>query len=171
MLGRNSQNAPIPVQLGLCFFFASLLLGTTPAVLAADSAIVSIGGTLLSKNNCKFRAPGSATLSFGNIDPSSVVNSVAAATLIVRCGGASATVAYSLDHDGGLYKTGPSLNRMKHATLNEYLSYTLALTPSSGTVPKNTDQTINLTSTVTPASFQDASMGAYSDTVVITLLP
>ena len=60
---------------------------------------------------------------------------------------------------------------MKHATLNEYLSYALVLTPESGTVAKNVDQTINLTGRITPGNFQDASVGAYADTVVITLLP
>lgn len=171
MRRHKPQQTINPVRLGLWGFFASFLFGTTAISLAADSTIVSVGATVLSKNSCKFKAPASATLAFGNIDPSSNVNASAVATLTFRCGGASSTVSYALNQDSGLYASGVNLNRMKHATLNVYLPYTLALSPSSGIVPKNTDQTINLTSTVTPASFQDATMGAYADTVVITLSP
>ena len=126
---------------------------------------------MLSKNNCKFKSPGSATLAFGDINPSSSTNATATATLTVQCGGASPAVSYALSHDSGLYETGVNLNRLKHTALNEYLSYSLALTPSSGTIAKNADQTITLTSTVTPASFQNAAVGAYADTVVVTLNP
>ncbi|WP_084181352.1 spore coat protein U domain-containing protein [Polaromonas glacialis] len=168
---RNSPRSTTPARLGWCFFFAPLLLGAATPAYAADSSTVSVGATVLSNNNCKFRAPGSATLAFGNIDPSSNINATASATLTIRCGGASPLVSYALSHDSGLYKTGVNLNRMKHATLNEYLPYALTLTPSSGTIAKNADQTITLSSSVTPASFQNAAMGAYADTVVITLSP
>jgi len=147
------------------------MLGAAAPALAAGSAIVSVAATVLSKNNCKFNNPSSATLGFGNIDPSSSANATATATLTIRCGGASPTVSYALTDDSGLYETGVNANRMKHATLNEYLPYAFALTPSSGTMPKNTDQTITLTGTITPASFQNAAMGAYADTIVVTLNP
>ena len=168
---RNSRHSTTPAQLGRWFFFAVLLLSVAATALAADSAIVSVGATVLSKNNCKFNGPGSATLAFSNIDPSSNANATVAATLTIRCGGASDPVSYALSHDSGLYKTGVNLNRMKHATLNEYLPYALTLTPSSGTIAKNADQTITLSTTVAPASFQNAALGAYADTVVITLTP
>lgn len=148
----------------------ALLWGAAQPALA-DSATISIGATVLSKNNCKFKAPGAATLTFGNIDPASTANATATATLTLRCGGASPTVVYALDHDSGLYKTGVNANRVKHATLNEYLSYTLTLTPASGSIPKNTDQVVTLTGTITPANFQNATAGAYTDTVVLTLSP
>ncbi|MBH1957808.1 MAG: spore coat protein U domain-containing protein [Burkholderiales bacterium] len=167
----NSRPFTTPARLGWRPVFAWLLLGAAAPALAADSTTVSVGATVLSKNNCKFRYPGSATLAFGNIDPSSSANATAAATLTIRCAGASPTVSYALSHDSGLYETGVNLNRMKHATQNAYLPYALTLTPSSGTVAKNVDQTITLTSTVTPAGFQNAAMGAYADTVVITLSP
>ena len=151
--------------------FTLLLLGPAAPALAAGNAIVSVGATVVSNNNCKFRAPGSATLAFGDINPSSSVNATALATLTIRCGGASPLVSYAISHNGGLHESGVNLNRMKHATLNAHLPYAMTLTPSSGTVAKNADQTITLTGTVTPASFQNAAMGAYADTVVITLSP
>lgn len=171
MLRRCQQKKTIPARLGLCFYFTSLLLGANDAAQAADSAIVLVGATVLSKNICKFNNPASATLAFGNIDPGSNLNATAGASLTFRCLGSSASASYALSQDSGLYKTGTNLNRMKHALLNEYLPYTLTFTPSSGTVAKNTDLTINLTAVIAPASFQDASFGAYADTVVITLVP
>lgn len=150
----------------------ALSLTSIPApAQAAGNASVAIGATVLSKNNCVFRKPGSATLAFGNIDPSSGSNATAAASLTIRCGGASPQVSYALTHDSGLYETAVNANRMKHATLNEYIPYSFALTPSSGTMPKKTDQVISITGTITPANFQNAMMGAYSDTVLVTVNP
>lgn len=151
--------------------FVLLLLGPPAPALAAGNAIVSVGATVVSNNNCRFRAPGSATLAFGNINPSSSANATASATLTIRCGGASPLVSYALSHNSGLHETGVNLNRMKRGPLNDYLPYTLTLTPSSGTMARNVNRTITLTGTVTPASFQNAAMGAYGDTVVITLSP
>lgn len=150
---------------------ALLLIGTAAPALAAGSATVSVGATVLSKNNCKFNYPPSATLAFGNIDPSSSANATATATLTIHCGGASPTVSYALTHDSGLHETGVNANRMKHATLNEYLPYAFALTPSSATIPKNSNQTITITGTMTPANFQNAAMGTYADTVIVAVNP
>ena len=168
---RNSPRSTTPARLGWWFFFVPLLLGAATPAYAADSSTVSVGATVVSNNNCKFRSPGSATLAFGNINPSSSANATASATLTIRCGGASRTVFYALSHNSGLHETGVNLNRMKRGLLNEYLPYTLTLTPSSGTVARNVNRTITLTGTVAPASFQNAAMGAYADTVVITLTP
>lgn len=165
-------NSPTLPRLGqCCLVFIALLWGAAQPALAGDSAIVSVGATVLSNNNCRFKAPGAATLAFGNIDPASTANATATATLTLRCGGASPTVTYALDHDSGLHKTGVNANRVKHATLNEFLPYTLTLTPASGSIPKNTDQVITLTGTITPANFQNATVGAYADTVLLTLSP
>lgn len=147
-----------------------LLCAANPA-LAGGGTVVSVGATVLSNSNCKFNNPPSAALAFGNIDPSSGANATATATLTIRCGGASPSVTFALSHDSGLHETGPDANRLKHATLNEYLPYGFTLTPSSGTIPKNTNQTITIDGTITPASFQNATMGTYADTVVVTLNP
>lgn len=165
-----SLTAVLP-QRGIWFCCAALLFGTTIPAQAAGNVIVSVSATVLSKNNCKFQAPGSATLAFGNLNPSSSVSATVTATLVIRCTGSASVATYALTHNSGLYETGVNLNRMKHATLNEYLPYALTLTPSSATVLKNTNQTITLSGTVMPASFENASQGAYADTVVITLSP
>ncbi|MDP1610661.1 MAG: spore coat protein U domain-containing protein [Sulfuritalea sp.] len=138
---------------------------------AADTAIVSVGATVLSKNNCKFQGSTALALAFGNIDPSSASPATASTGISFKCGGSSPTASYSITHDSGLYETGVNANRMKHATLNEYLPYTFSLTPSSGTVAKNVSLAITVDGSIAPASFQDASMGAYSDTIVVTVNP
>ena len=147
---------------------------TTAAVFsvqAADNSVVTVSAVVLSKNNCKFDAPISIALAFGNIDPNGGSAATASGSLSFKCGGSSATASYILTHDSGLWDTGPGANRMKHATLNQYLPYTLTLSPSSGSVAKNVTQTVNVGGSISPADFQDATMGAYADTVVVTLNP
>lgn len=165
-------NSPTLPRLGRwCLVATALLWGVAHPGLAGDSATVSVGATVLSKNNCKFKAPGAATLAFGNINPASNANATATATLTLRCGGASPMVTYALNHDSGLHKTGVNANRLKHTTLNEFLAYTLTLTAASGSIPKNAEKVITLTGTMTPANFQNATPGAYADTIVLTLSP
>jgi hypothetical protein len=61
---------------------------------------------------------------------------------------------------------------MRHTTITtEYLPYSLTLNPTSGTVPKNTDQTLTITGKVKGVDYQDALAGSYSDTVVISIAP
>lgn len=151
--------------------FALFCVLSPVAASAADAASVSVSATVLSKNVCKFRNPTSAALSFGTIDPASGANATASATLTIRCGGSSATVSYALTHDSGLYETGVNANRMKHDTLDAYLPYALTLTPASGSIPKNTVETITISGEIAPVQFQDAPVGAYADSVVVTVEP
>lgn len=167
----DSRRASETAKLLRCVACIAFLMGLAGVVLGADSATLSVGATVLSKSNCKFNAPTSTTLAFGNIDPSSSTNATAASTLSIRCAGSALVAAYTLTHNSGLYDTGVNLNRMKHTSLNAYLPYTLALTPPSGSIAKNDDQVITVSGIVTPANFQNADMGDYADTVVITLSP
>lgn len=79
---------------------------------------------------------------------------------------------FSISDDDGLYETGPNANRMRHATiLTEYLPYSFTLNPTTGTVPRNVNQTLTISGMVRGVDYQDASVGAYSDTVVISIVP
>jgi spore coat protein U-like protein len=94
------------------------------------------------------------------------------ASTTFRCNGSAPNASFSITQDFGLYKTGPGWNRMRNTTATtQYLPYTVTLTPSSGTVPKNTIQTLTLSGTVLGSDYGDAFVGNYSDTVVITLSP
>ncbi|MGB9628100.1 MAG: spore coat protein U domain-containing protein [Thermodesulfobacteriota bacterium] len=138
---------------------------------AGDTSVVSVSGVVLSKSECKFNSK-TASLSFGNLDPSNPVDRTVSTAITFRCGGSAPMATFSITDDDGLYETGPDQNRMKHTTIpSEYLLYNLTLNPTSGTVPKNTNQTLTITGTVKGVDYQDAPAGNYSDTVVISIEP
>lgn len=153
----------------LCLGF--LALASAVPVKAADGASVPVSATVLSKSNCKFRGAKSVALAFGNIDPASVSAATASTGLVIRCAGSAGMASYALTLDGGLYGTGPGALRMKHASLNVFLPYSVSVTPSSGSVAKNVDLDITVSGSVAAADFQNATMGGYADTLVITLNP
>lgn len=148
-----------------------LISSITGIVYAADTSIVSVTAVVLSKNNCKFTS-NTATLSFGNLDPANPIDRNANTSIIFKCGGKDNNVTFFISDDDGLYETGPNANRMRHTTIaTEYLPYSFTLNPTTGTVPRNTDQTLTISGTVMGNDYQDASVGAYSDTVVISIVP
>jgi spore coat protein U-like protein len=139
---------------------------------AADSNLVSVTATVISRGNCTFRSRTS-TLSFGTLDPVTPVDKSVSTTLIYRCQAqGNAPITFAIMDDDGLYEAGPNAPRMRHTTqLTEYLPYRLTLNPTSGTAPKTVEQTLTVTGTVRGVDYQDALAGAYSDSVVITIEP
>lgn len=63
------------------------------------------------------------------------------------------------------------MNRLAFSKAETVWSRQFTLTPSSGTVPRNTNQMIVINGTITPTNFQNAAMGTYSDTIVVTVNP
>ncbi len=110
-------------------------------------------------------------LTFGNIDPASASAATASTGLVIRCAGSAGLASYALTLDDGLYGSGPGTLRMKHASLNVFLPYSVTLNPSSGSVAKNVDLDVRVIGSVAPADFQSAMIGDYADTLVITLNP
>ena len=136
---------------------------------AANSTNMGVSATVLSKSNCKF-PNGSIALAFGAIDPSGSANAVASSTTTFTCAGSAATATFLINQDGGLYNA--SGNRLQHATVaGTFLPYTLSLTPTTGTVPKNVTQTLTLGGMIAPADYQQAIAGNYADTVTLTISP
>jgi len=141
-------------------------------VLAADTGTMAVSAVVLSKSNCKFSGTGVVTLNFGAIDPSSTSSAVATASRVFSCKGSAPNATFLITAGDGLHSGAPGVRRMQHATTpTEYLQYSLALTPTSATVPKNVDQTLTITGTIAPSAFGAAMAGSYSDTVAITLTP
>ena len=167
-VARNPRVARWPAAF---VYLIALVYGFPVATQAAGTTSVPVNAAVLSKNNCKFQGSTAVTLAFGNIDPSSAAAATASAGLVIRCGGSAALATYALTINDGLHGTGPGARRMKHTTLNVFLPYNVSVTPASGTVAKNVNVAIAVNGTVTPANFQDATMGAYGDTLVITLNP
>jgi len=137
---------------------------------AADIATISVSATIVSKNNCKF-STANATLNFGTLDPANTTDVTATATISVRCGGKDPTSTFFISDDDGLYETGPNQNRMRHTILAEYLPYSFSVSPESATVPKQVDTPITISGTISASDYQNAYVGSYTDTVVLTLTP
>jgi len=143
---------------------------------AADSNVVSVTATVVSRGTCWFTTETSA-LNFGNLDPSNPVDVNASASVIFRCWRGLFIwfpVTFFITDDDGLYETGTNANRMRHSTATtEFLPYSFSLDPTSGTVTGNPtiNRTLNISGTVRGVDYQDARVGNYSDTVVVSIEP
>lgn len=115
-----------------------------------------------------------ATLSFGSLNPGNPVDVNVSATLTFKCaGGPPGTMwTYSVADDDGLYETGIDANRMRNTTATtQYLPYTFTYAPATGTIPRNTNQTLTINGTVKGIDYQNAYVGSYSDTIILTITP
>ncbi len=132
---------------------------------------LSVTATVVSKSNCRFKTAAS-TLAFGTLDPGNPSDKTVTTSATFRCGGSASTAIFAITHDSGLHETGADAPRMRHATVaTEYLPYTIGLSPSSGSVPKNTDHTLTISGTVKGVDFRGAYAGNFADTVVISIEP
>lgn len=139
---------------------------------AADTGSLAVSAVVLSRSNCKFSGTSSATLAFNSISPAATTDAVATSSLVVRCNGSAANATFAIAAGDGLFAAGAGAPRMRHAvTATEFLPYAITLTPSSATIPKNTDQTITITGRITPAQVAGAIAGTFADLVAITLAP
>lgn len=159
------------VKIIMHLFITAAVVLATAAVSDAGNNTVSVTATVLSKSNCHFITSASS-LNFGSLDPASSSNVISSTTITFRCGGSAPNATFAINHDNGLYETGPGANRMQHSTVvTEYLPYTLTLSPLSNTVPKNVNQTLSISGSVKATDFQQAYVGSYADTVVISIAP
>jgi spore coat protein U-like protein len=161
-----------PMRL-LALAACSAMLLASSELRASTTHAIGVSAVVVSAGNCRFDTAGPTALSFGAIDQASSANQTASVGIGFRCtgGGASPTIAWSVTSDDGLYVSGPAAPRMRHAVNpGAYLRYSLNM-PASGTSPKNSNQTLTVTGTITPADFQNAAAGAYADTVVLTIAP
>jgi spore coat protein U-like protein len=155
-----------PLIIVMAFFAAS-----SKPCRAAGANTLAVSATVVSKSQSRFNTVAS-TLNFGNLDPLTGVDVVVSTTIIFRCGGSANPATFFISDEDGLYETGPNATRMRHATIiSEYLPYSLALNPASGTVPKNINQTLTVTGVVRSVDLQTVAAGSYADTVVLSILP
>jgi len=151
-------------------FVAALLLAAgVPA--RADTSQLAVSAVVLSRSTCNFLT-GAATLNFGTIDPSSSTTVNASTTMRFWCLGYTGSTTFSVQAGNGLYSPGAGLRRVRHTTsTTDYMAYSLNITPASGTIGWLATQTITISGSIVPTEFQNARVGAYSDTVVISLDP
>jgi hypothetical protein len=150
---------------------ACLAVPAGPLAAASNTHAVQVSATILSQSVCRFTNNGPSLLAFGSIDPSSAGPQVVSVTTTFRCTGSAAVATYSISSDDGQNPAGPGQPRMAHGSSpGQFLPYTLNL-PQTGSVPKNTVQTLTVTGTMTSTQYANAAAGTYSDSVVLTIAP
>lgn len=149
-----------------------ILASLAAAVPAAfgDTGTLAVTATVLSKSNCKFDTKAS-TLNFGVLDPAVASDVNATTSVVYVCRGSAPVAAFLFTDDNGQNRSGPGARRMRHAAAPEFLPYGLAYSPASGTIPKNAPGTLTLSGTVRWADFRGAMAGAYTDSVIVSILP
>jgi len=164
-LGVGTRPAAIAVALAVLAFLA----GTVPGAFG-DTGTLAVTATVLSKSNCKLDAK-TATLNFGSLDPAVAADVNATASVGFVCRGSAPVATFLFTDDDGQNPSGPGARRMRNASAPEFLPYSLLLSPASGTIPKNTTGTLTISGTVRWSDFQGSISGAYTDSVVVSILP
>jgi hypothetical protein len=150
------------------FIILVLSLSLTGRSYAANS-IYTVSAAVLSKNSCVFQAPTTAAITFV-IDPGSSSGTLQqSAQLFFICHGSSNPATFTFSHDYGVNASAPP-NIMKSAS-GKSLNYTITLSPSSGTVAKNSPQTLTVTANIAQNDYKNAVADTYTDTVVVSLNP
>jgi spore coat protein U-like protein len=163
--GVGMRSAAIAVALAVLAYLAA----PVPAAFG-DTATLAVTATVLSKSQCKFDTKTS-TLNFGALDPAVAADVNATSSVGFVCRGSAPVAAFLFTDDNGQNMSGPGARRMRHAAAPEFLPYGLAFSPSSGTIPKNAPGTLAISGTVRWADFRGSMAGAYTDSVVVSILP
>ncbi len=160
------------ILMGLIILFTMSFFTAPPKGWGADTSNISVNATILSSSNCLFRPPKNVTVDFGNLDPLSGLNINLGASLIIRCAGSAPIATFAISDDDGLNETGPNANRMQHTVVaTEFIPYSLSFSPTTATIPRNTDQVISISATLNGTDYQNAILGTYTDVITLTIAP
>jgi len=141
---------------------AATLLGNTTAM-AGDTASVAVSATVV--GTCKFNSGGAVSFT---LDPS--IGGNVTGTVTQPAFWCTKGTTYGItDNDGANASSG--VQRMKHATLAEYIPYSFSYTASGTGAGPSTPISLNIASTVVAADYLNASAGSYADTVILTIAP
>ena len=132
-------------------------------VAMAATVTVDIAATVVGV--CKFNSGG--TVAF-TLDPSvgGDVNGTVGQPAFWCTKGA----AYTISDDDGANESG-FIQRMKHASLAEYIEYSFTYTAAGTGTGPTSPLTMDIASTVVAAQYTGASAGSYTDTVTLTIAP
>jgi spore coat protein U-like protein len=144
-----------------------LVLSFGGEAMAGDTNTVTVTANVV--GTCKFNS-ATSTLAFGSLDPSGSGDKTATASPTFWC---TKNASYSITDDDGLHELAANGNRMQNTTAPaEFLPYTFSYNPASGTgTGRTTPITLNISGTVAFADYQNAAVGDYADTVVLTITP
>ena len=153
-------------------WLAGVALALCPALpVQGQSSVVTVSAVILSKSNCKITSGKTASITFLPIDPSSALTFTRSAPMTLSCGGSASTATFSITAGSGLHPDGSGNRQLLNGTDGSFMTYSMSISPPSGSVGKNTPLTFSVDATLAPSDFASATAGSYSDTVSITLSP
>jgi len=159
-----------PAQLLAAALAVLVYLAAAVPAAFGDTGLLAVAATVLSKSQCKFDT-ATSTLNFGVLDPAVATDVNAASSVDFVCRGSAPVAAFLFTDDDGQNPSGPGARRMRHAAAPEFLPYDLAVSPASGTVPKNVHRTLTISGTVRWTEFRGSTAGVYADSVIVSILP
>jgi len=140
------------------------LCGIATDALAADSSTLQVTATVV--GNCKIT--GTAPVAFGNLDPADggAVNASGSVTFWCTKG-----AVWTLSANTGANPSGAQM-RMKGPGAADFIPYSLVLASSTGSgLGAATTVTVNANGAIAAGAFANATMGAYADTVTVSITP
>ncbi len=146
-------------------------LATAALVLCAGSARAASSGNLSVTANvegaCEFVT--SAPVAFGALNPATSPDPVTAGGSVnFWC---TKGASYTLTMNDGANASGTQ-KRMKGPGASDYIPYAVVPASTTGTgAGKSTEVQVLMNGTVAKSAFIDATEGAYSDTVLVTITP
>lgn len=112
--------------------------------------------------SCQFNG-ATSSIGFGNLDPSSASDRTAFTSVKVNCNSSSLSPTWSFSGTNGNVPL-----RMKHASLNQFIPYSVSPSYVGNT---GANQNWQITATVLGQDYQNAFSGTYSDLLTATILP
>ena len=152
--------------------FPALLLAAACTHAQAQTAggDIAVTLTILSKSNCKFTTtPAAPALAFGSVHPGTTGAVTASLNATFECKGSAPAATFLVSAGNGLFFNGT--RRMRHTNATSFLPYSVTLSPTTATAPKNTPVNLTVTATLAVPDFQDAIAGFYADTLVVSVTP
>lgn len=143
---------------------AALLPVVPKLALAADSTTLLVTANVV--GNCKIT--GTTPVAFGQLDPAATGNVTASGSVTFWC---TKGASWTLSANTGSNPSGGQM-RMKGPGASDFIVYSLAFASTTGTgIGANSPVTVNANGTVAQSAFANATVGAYSDSVTVTITP
>ncbi len=145
-------------------FMAVVVVGMAAAAFAGGTTTVAVSANVL--GTCQFNSGGA--IDYGNLDPSVGANVNGAVTNpSFWC---TKNAAWTISDDNGLNEAGV-IYRMKGPGATDYIPYSFTYTTTGSGAGKTTPISMNITSSILGTDYENASEGAYGDTVTLTIAP
>jgi len=142
---------------------AAAIMATAGTAMAVNTADLSVTATV--SNVCSVSSIGS--MSFPALDPTNPVQVTATTTMGVTC---TNGMAYNVKTGTGLHSSGTQANLQMGSSSADRIPYSVS-GPTGGGTGSGALQSLTLTGTIAANTYNTASTGTYTDTMVITVEP